>query len=192
VSKPPPIHVPASIGSATAAELHRVPWSTLRHAYGIGDVDGSIECDVQGALHALASGETEEAMNALWSSICHQGTIYQATPYAVPFLAAIAAGEDEITTRLKMIAMLLADIAGAARFETLDGTRAGSFGEGVANSTQSAFRQSYCILAGLARRNPAIAPFVEALTRFVASASATREEADDLKDLAESLESVDD
>jgi hypothetical protein len=46
-----------------------VPWRDLRHAYGTAH-------DVPALLRALgsASGEADEALGALFGSICHQGT----------------------------------------------------------------------------------------------------------------------
>jgi hypothetical protein len=66
-----------------------VPWGDLRHAYGAAG-------DVPALLRALGSGrgEAEEAVDGLFGSLCHQGTVYSATPYAVLFLARIAAAGD--------------------------------------------------------------------------------------------------
>lgn len=68
------------------AGVDDIPWHDLRHAYGPAD-------DVPVLLRALAlrSGEAGDALDALYGSICHQGSVYSATPYAVPFLARIAA-----------------------------------------------------------------------------------------------------
>jgi hypothetical protein len=59
-----------------------VPWHKLKHAYGTAD-------DVPGLIRALASSSTEtrkEAYLEFHGNIWHQGTMYEATPYAVPFL----------------------------------------------------------------------------------------------------------
>ena len=66
-----------------------VPWRDLRHAYGAAH-------DLPALLRALGSGsgEADEALEALFASICHQGTVYSATPHAVPFLARNAAAGD--------------------------------------------------------------------------------------------------
>ena len=76
-------------GSAPAAltGLDEVPWAGLTHAYGSAE-------DVPGLLRHLVSADAERrevAVDELFGSICHQGTIYDATGYAVPFLACIAA-----------------------------------------------------------------------------------------------------
>lgn len=61
--------------------LNSVPWGELEHAYGKAS-------DVPDLLRALASPEQkiyEDAINNLWSSVTHQGTVYSSTAYVVPF-----------------------------------------------------------------------------------------------------------
>ena len=63
-------------------ELDNIKWSTLHHAYGAAD-------DVPDLLRAALSSDNavrDNAINDLYSTIWHQGTIYEATAYAVPFL----------------------------------------------------------------------------------------------------------
>jgi hypothetical protein len=63
-------------------QLESIPWSRLRHAYGPAS-------DVPKRIRALAGANKEsrrEALGRLYSSIFHQGTRWQATPYAIPFL----------------------------------------------------------------------------------------------------------
>lgn len=65
--------------------LDDIDWQSLSHAYGSA-------ADVPDQLRALAFGENEEREAVLWSlygNIYHQGTVYQATAYAVPFLVEI-------------------------------------------------------------------------------------------------------
>jgi HEAT repeats len=67
--------------------LAEIPWRDLSHAYGSAE-------DVPGLLRAIASGDAEAAGNAvheLFGNIWHQGTVCEATEYAVPFLARMAA-----------------------------------------------------------------------------------------------------
>jgi hypothetical protein len=62
--------------------LDQVPWDQLEHAYGAAS-------DVPTHIRALASPDSNvryQAYDQLWSSIIHQGTVYSATAYAVPFL----------------------------------------------------------------------------------------------------------
>jgi hypothetical protein len=63
-------------------ELDAVDWAHLKHAYGPA-------IDVPGQIRALASTDAkarEAAEYELYGNIFHQGTRYQATPHAIPFL----------------------------------------------------------------------------------------------------------
>ncbi len=67
--------------------LDRVNWSQLSHAYGPAD-------DVPALIRALASGDADardHAFQGLFSTIWHQGTVYEATAHAVPFLLELLA-----------------------------------------------------------------------------------------------------
>ena len=69
------------------ADLDRIRWAELEHAYGSAE-------DVPGCLRDLASPDDEVAAQAeqeLWSSIVHQGSVYEATAPAVPYLARLVA-----------------------------------------------------------------------------------------------------
>ncbi|MFF1421523.1 hypothetical protein [Streptomyces sp. NPDC058280] len=69
------------------ADLDTRPWATLEHAYGSA-------ADVPDALRALASEDEEEAaaaLSELYGSILHQGSVYEASAAAVPYLAGLAA-----------------------------------------------------------------------------------------------------
>lgn len=69
------------------AELDAQPWASYSHAYGSAE-------DVPGFLRALAGDDdaaAEEAQSELYGSILHQGSVYEASAEAVPFLARIAA-----------------------------------------------------------------------------------------------------
>ncbi|MBT2900495.1 HEAT repeat domain-containing protein [Streptomyces sp. McG3] len=69
------------------AELDARPWASYTHAYGSAE-------DVPGCLRALAGDDgaaAEEALSELYGSILHQGSVYEASAKAVPFLARIAA-----------------------------------------------------------------------------------------------------
>jgi cell division septum initiation protein DivIVA len=66
--------------------LDDMDWSRLKHAYGGAD-------DIPDLLNDLASGDEDRINNALYElygTIWHQGTIYSATPHAVPPLITIA------------------------------------------------------------------------------------------------------
>src|SRR5690349_20497174 len=63
-------------------DLDRVDWSKLRHAYGEASA-------VPALIRALASPVSEyweQALDDLRGCILHQGTVYEATLFAVPFL----------------------------------------------------------------------------------------------------------
>jgi hypothetical protein len=78
----------SAVGDAGVLDgLAEIPWGDLSHAYGSAE-------DVPGLLRAIASGDAEAAGNAvheLFGNIWHQGTVYEAAEYAVPFLARMAA-----------------------------------------------------------------------------------------------------
>lgn len=80
---------------ALQAPLHgldEVPWAELTHAYGSA-------ADVPELLRELASDTVlnatdGDALFELYGNIFHQGSRYQATPHAVPFIAEIALNSD--------------------------------------------------------------------------------------------------
>lgn len=85
--------------------LDEIEWEKLSHAYGSAR-------DVPGLLRALLSDEAanrESALAELYGSIWHQGTIYEATIFAVPFLIELLA--HPATADKAGIACLLASIA---------------------------------------------------------------------------------
>ncbi|MFE7113393.1 HEAT repeat domain-containing protein [Streptomyces sp. NPDC057575] len=68
------------------AGLDEVDWAGMGHAYGSAQ-------DVPGHIRALSGNDEaarRHAFSSLSSSIFHQGSRYQASPLAVPFLARIA------------------------------------------------------------------------------------------------------
>jgi hypothetical protein len=82
--------------------LDKVDWASLSHAYGKAD-------DVPHLLRMLASKrkkDRESALYDLFGNIWHQGTVYEATAYAVPFLIELLTspkvlGKDGILTLLE-------------------------------------------------------------------------------------------
>ena len=73
-------------GGDVLAGLEEIDWGGLRHAHGPAG-------DVPGLLRALVSGspaERRHAVHGLHGNIFHQGSRYEATAYAVPFLARLA------------------------------------------------------------------------------------------------------
>jgi hypothetical protein len=68
-------------------------WSDLRHAYGAAsDVPKLIE-----QLRALPpdAGAEAEPYSSLWSSLCHQDTVYTASYAAVPLIVELMAAAPE-------------------------------------------------------------------------------------------------
>lgn len=73
--------------SEALAGLDDAPWSSLTHAYGPAT-------DVPALLRALVSPDVEtrrRAYHHLYENIWHQGTVYEASAYAVPFLIRLLA-----------------------------------------------------------------------------------------------------
>lgn len=63
-------------------DLDSIPWGQLQHAMGTAE-------DVPGDLRDLAFGDDaarDHAVGSLCNTICHQGSVYEATAPAVPFL----------------------------------------------------------------------------------------------------------
>ncbi|HWB75487.1 MAG TPA: hypothetical protein VG755_11045 [Nannocystaceae bacterium] len=136
--------VPSGEGRAALAELDHVAWAELHHAYGRGVTGPGETHDVRAALALLGhDGEAiSSAVYALFSNVCHQGTIYEATAHAVPFIAAAASDDAVWVGHARELLCLLGAIAIASSFETDDGTMSGSFGDDVAESTRAALRAS--------------------------------------------------
>ncbi|WP_328669524.1 hypothetical protein [Streptomyces sp. NBC_00328] len=87
------------------AELDDVRWSDLTHAYGSAE-------DVPELIRALYEDDEEaadEAVYELYGNIHHQGTIYQASAPAVPFLAHAALHAPRKHEDLLMLLAVLAD-----------------------------------------------------------------------------------
>jgi hypothetical protein len=70
--------------------LESIPWHKLEHAYGPAT-------DVPHLLRVLASSDGElrdKAWYTLHGNLWHQGTIYEATAYAVPFFIRLIEGQS--------------------------------------------------------------------------------------------------
>src|SRR5262249_48116429 len=85
--------------------LDGVPWAALSHAYGSAE-------DVPDLIRSIAFGD-REAREAAWyelyGNLWHQGTVYEASSRAVPFLLEIAAQSD--TADLHEVIVYLACLA---------------------------------------------------------------------------------
>jgi tetratricopeptide (TPR) repeat protein len=85
--------------------VEQVPWDTLHHAYGSAE-------DVPDLLRLLLSDDPDvrdDAFEQLYSNIWHQGTVYEASGYAVPFLLRMLA--DERTPDRLSVLHLLSSLA---------------------------------------------------------------------------------
>jgi hypothetical protein len=95
---------------AALAGLDRVAWSELQHAWGPAG-------DVPRQLRALASddaGTREAALDALSTSLWHQGRLFPATAAAIPFLLELVDGPG--TPDRPMLMLFLADAGRSAAF----------------------------------------------------------------------------
>lgn len=96
--------------------LDDIPWNCLTHAYGSAK-------DIPDLLRSLRTEPTETGEDLplwqLFSNIWHQGTVYEATAYAVPFLIELAAC-PQVPDRI-IILELLALIATGSSFRQVHG-----------------------------------------------------------------------
>ncbi|GAA0943658.1 hypothetical protein [Actinocorallia libanotica] len=78
----------------TLTGLDDIDWSALDHAYGSAD-------DTPEILNALAANDEgwSDAMDAYFSAIVHQGTVYAATERTIPFLVEIALSPNLLPER---------------------------------------------------------------------------------------------
>jgi hypothetical protein len=96
-------------------ELAGIPWSKLKDAYGPATEVGPL-------LKNLATGDPTTAASAsreLFGRIVHQGTVYSATPHAVPFLFEILSARS--STNLVGVVWLIACIAHGRGYWTVRG-----------------------------------------------------------------------
>ncbi|MFH5804156.1 hypothetical protein [Alienimonas sp. DA493] len=93
-----------SVAADPLAGLNDMPWADLTHAYGPAT-------DVPELLRTLERGPEEaadRAMHDLFGNVWHQGTVYPATPHAVPFLLRLL---EQGRPWAEQIAVLLGEIA---------------------------------------------------------------------------------
>jgi HEAT repeat protein len=89
--------------------LDQISWDQLSHAYGKAT-------DVPGLLRALASDQKDVWENALYQfygNIWHQGTVYQATAYVVPFLIELL-NAPSVACKAGILALLQALASGSS------------------------------------------------------------------------------
>lgn len=118
------------------AGLDCVAWPDLDHAYGPA-------ADTPEWLRQLADGtdeQAEEAVQELWSSICHQGSVYSASAAAAPFLARLAASGVRAADLLGLLGVFA---------ESAD-----ERGQGEKGAARRAVAAQYDLLALLAEGSP--------------------------------------
>lgn len=89
------------------AGLEQIPWHDLHHAYGPAD-------DVPNLLRLLLSDDKnvrDGAWEELYGNIWHQGDVYQATSYAIPFLIRML-DSDAVPDKHSLLAFLEAIATG--------------------------------------------------------------------------------
>lgn len=158
-SAPQPLYVPINTGPAALAELARVDWTRVKHAFGTGPLTYmGTPFDVAASLSEIEAADAErvdEALLSFWDTLCHQGTIYEASARALPFLAAWLAGTDDDNPRADAVLQLIAAIAAAACLpEPPTGSYAGAWGKGVRELTRRALAASMPHLDEARRRQP--------------------------------------
>jgi len=118
--------------------LDKINWSQLHHAYGKAS-------DVPVLIRQLLSNDNatvDNAINELFGNIWHQGTVYEVSAYAVPFLQELL-NSSEITKDTKTsIACLLASIADS--YDTKDGSYALTSRDAVEKELQLLFPYLFC------------------------------------------------
>ena len=70
-------------------------WKELNQAYGSAS-------EIPGLLRAVAEGESSSAWEDIWSSLCHQYSIYSATYAAIPHLVSLAE-QGSLKNRLEVL-----------------------------------------------------------------------------------------
>lgn len=86
-------------------KLHEIDWASLEHAYGSAEDVPSLLINLQSDNPNVRSQSYHELFGNIW----HQGTIYSATAYAVPFLFDLL--DSPLTQDRDMLIALLASIA---------------------------------------------------------------------------------
>ena len=166
----PEPYLPTRDGFEALTELDRVDWSSLTHAYGTGVVGEEIYGDVARSLALVREDTIRAILEGLWSNVCHQGTVYEASAYALPFIAAIAAGDVPAESRSLLLA-LLGDIAVGGSHVAPGGSYAGSFGDGVDLLIRETIRRCERYLALIEQVEPAQVPLIAAIRLVTAEPS---------------------
>lgn len=74
-----------SVGGGIIGGMTTIDWRELTHAYGSAE-------DIPGLFARLGGDDDAEVWEELWSALCHQGSVYDASWAALPQLTDIACG----------------------------------------------------------------------------------------------------
>lgn len=158
---------PNRMGFDALDELDRVDWSRLQHAYGRGvvslgaaDMSLGIAGDVARSLAVLRDDPSSAIGVGLYCNVCHQGTVYEATAYAVPFIAAVAAGDVPDEIRLSLL-VLLGDISIGGSYVAPRGSHSGAYGNHVEVLVTESLAISMRRLAAV--RKPVLVALIQAI-----------------------------
>jgi hypothetical protein len=180
MAEPIEIYVPEVVGGEALAFVDRVDWNALQHAFASPEhIAGtrrrgiSLDDHPERALATLGAPDEDAfrmAIAALYQSLCHQGgTVYEATPHAVPFLAAFVAGPEVPPARVRAAGELVACMGMASCHVSERGTSAGAYGPGVGPRTRAALRASRGHLAAAQERHRSLRKVVGLLERVLAN-----------------------
>ncbi|MEV4517692.1 hypothetical protein AB0K00_53130 [Dactylosporangium sp. NPDC049525] len=137
-------------------DLDGVAWAELTHAYGVAD-------DLPELLRSLAAGDAE-ALRQLYNSILHQGTVYEATCFVVPFLVEVLAAP---AADARGVLGLLEEIAGGTSFMEVHGELLVEFGQDAGKVDRQKEQES----AWGAAAREAVAAGIPAYVRLLATAA---------------------
>ncbi|WP_043465138.1 hypothetical protein [Kitasatospora sp. MBT66] len=92
-------------------------WSQLSHAYGSAE-------DIPALLDRIEADPSDGHWSALWSALCHQGSVYSASFAALPRLTAIAATAADPKEQVNAVQLAAAIVAGADQLNEVGDLRA--------------------------------------------------------------------
>lgn len=110
-------------------KLDSINWKSLKHAYGAAT-------DVPDLLRDLSGNDKQaqdDALYELYGNIFHQGTRYEATPYAVPFLFELL-NSAEVSAKANIVRLLINLALGFEERYLLTGFNPASFRQAVAQA----------------------------------------------------------
>jgi hypothetical protein len=175
---------PNRTGFDALDELDQVDWSRLEHSYGkgvippgvAGDMSLALTGDVSRSLAALRTDPSLAITDGLYSNICHQGTVYQATAHAVPFIAAVAAGDVPDGIRSSLL-VLLGDISIGGSYVAPNGSHAGALGDHVDILVTESLATSIERLSTI--RMPRLVALIQAIQALLVESTDARRDAVD-------------